>query len=187
MVIDLSRCIGCHSCTQACKGFYDLPAGVWRSWVTKKRKSDGVNQKSLFLPRLCNHCDNPPCVKACPVGATYKDKDGMVLQRFNRCIGCKYCIMACPYGMRFVHPVLKVVDKCSLCNKRVKNGLLPVCVTACPAGARIFGDLDDNTSELSRLVATKPTKVLKPELGTKPMVYYINGDTELMKTGVRRE
>jgi tetrathionate reductase subunit B len=92
--------------------------------------------------------------------------------------------MACPYGMRFVHHGLKAVDKCTFCNHRVKKGLDPACVTACPARARVFGDLDDNTSEVSRLVTTRPTTVLKPELGTEPMVFYINGDTSLMESGL---
>jgi tetrathionate reductase subunit B len=184
MVIDLCRCMGCHSCTQACKDTYNLPTGAWRSWVTKIRKSDGRNEKSLFLPRLCNQCEHPPCVKVCPVGATYQDENGVVMQRYDRCIGCKYCMMACPYGMRFVHHGLKAVDKCTFCNHRVKKGLEPACVTACPAGARVFGDLDDNTSEVSRLVTTRPTTVLKPDLGTEPMVFYLNGDSTLMESGL---
>jgi len=186
MIIDLNKCMGCHSCTQACKETYDLPAGVWRSWVTKIKKTSGQTEKHLFLPRLCNHCEHAPCVKVCPVGATYQDENGIVLQRYDRCIGCKYCMMACPYGMRFVHPRLKAVDKCTFCDQRVKKGLDPACVAACPAGARTFGDLKDNTSEVSRLVTTKATTVLKPELGTGPRVYYIGGDTALLESGIHQ-
>lgn len=185
MVVDLTKCIGCHSCTQACKETYDLPPGTWRAWVTKIKKSDGRNEKHLFLPRLCNHCEHPPCVKVCPVQATYKDENGIVLQRYERCIGCKYCMMACPYGMRFVHPRLKVIDKCTFCEHRVKLGLKPACVAACPANARIFGDINDNTSDVSKLVTTKSTTVLKPELGTEPKVFYIDADMDLMEAGIK--
>jgi tetrathionate reductase subunit C len=179
MVIDLTKCIGCHSCTQACKETYDLPVGAWRCWVTKIKRTDGRNEKDLFLPRLCNQCEHPPCVKVCPVQATYKNENGLVVQRYDRCIGCKYCMMACPYNMRYVHPKLKVVDKCTFCDHRVKNGLEPACVAACPPRARIFGDLNDNTSEVTRLVTTMPTTVLKPDLGTAPRVFYIGADKDL--------
>jgi tetrathionate reductase subunit C len=179
MVIDLTKCIGCHSCTQACKSTFDLPEGTWRCWVTKIRRSDGKNTKDLYLPRLCNHCEHPPCVSVCPVEATYKDENGMVLQRYDRCIGCKYCMMACPYNMRYVHPKLKVVDKCTFCDHRVKNGLEPACVAACPPKVRTFGDLNDPSSEVSRLVTTMPTTVLKPDLGTEPRVFYIGADKDL--------
>ena len=179
MVIDLNKCIGCHSCTQACKETYDLPPGEWRCWVTKITRSDGKNQKNLFLPRLCNQCEHPPCVKVCPVEATYKDENGLVVQRYDRCIGCKYCMMACPYNMRYVHPELHVVDKCTFCDHRVKNGLEPSCVIACPPRARIFGDLNDSSSEVAQLVTTQPTTVLKPELGTQPRVFYIAADKDL--------
>jgi tetrathionate reductase subunit B len=179
MVIDLTKCIGCHSCTQACKETYDLPEGAWRCWVTKIRRTDGLNQKDLFLPRLCNQCEHPPCVKVCPVQATYKNENGLVVQRYDRCIGCKYCMMACPYNMRYVHPKLKVVDKCTFCDHRVKNGLEPACVAACPPRVRTFGDLNDNTSAVAKLVTTMPTTVLKPELGTEPRVFYIGADKDL--------
>ena len=184
MVIDLTKCIGCHSCTQACKETYNLPTGTWRCWVTKIKKTDGLNEKRLFLPRLCNHCEHAPCVKVCPVQATYKNENGIVLQRYERCIGCKYCMMACPYGMRFVHPRLKVIDKCTFCHHRVKYGLEPACVAACPPKARIFGNLNDSTSAVAKLVTTKPTTVLKPDLGTEPRVFYIDGDKDLMEAGI---
>lgn len=184
MVIDLRKCIGCHACTQACKTEFNIPAGVWRSWVMKIKKRRGLSEGHYFLPRLCNHCDNPPCVKVCPVQATYKDKDGYILQRYDKCIGCKYCIVACPYDARFVHPRMKVIDKCTFCVHRVENGREPACVVACPVGARIFGDLNDVDSEVSQLVAIQPTQVLKPELHTKPMVYYIAADQTIMRSGI---
>lgn len=193
MVIDLETCIGCHSCTQACKEEYDVPAGVWRSWVKKIRKTDGTpeNTKDFFLPRLCNHCDQPPCVKVCPVKATYKHADGFILQRYDKCIGCKYCVVSCPYSARFIHPEKKVVDKCTFCAHRVNKGLQPACVEACPAGARYFGDLNNKVREdadgrpsVYNLVYNKPMQTLKPEQGTKPMVFYHGADEEIMKGGL---
>ncbi len=187
MVIDLGRCIGCHACSVACKAEFDVPLGVWRSWVKYLVKGEYPNVKKHFLPRLCNHCDDPPCVKVCPVQATYKDKDGLVLQRYERCIGCKYCMMACPYDARFilprksnVSPYKHVIDKCTFCNHRVKNGQLPACVVTCQGGARIFGDLSDPGSEISKLLGTKPTMVLKPEQGTDPHVFYILPEQSIM-------
>jgi tetrathionate reductase subunit C len=184
MVIDVRKCMGCHSCTQACKTEFDVPPGVWRSWVMKIKKKRGSSESDHFLPRLCNHCDNPPCVKACPVGATYKHKDGPVLQRYDKCIGCKYCIVACPYNARFINPKTKVTDKCTFCIHRSESGRVPACVAACPAKARSFGDIDDSESEVSALLATQPTQVLKPELNTRPMVFYIGADQTIMRSGI---
>ena len=186
MVIDLRKCVGCHSCTQACKAEFELPQGVWRSWVKKLRKtSDDGSVKDFFLPRLCNHCDKPPCVSVCPVQATYKNRDGVTLQRADRCIGCKYCIQACPYTARYVHPETKVVDKCTFCyDNRVRKGRLPACVEACPGGARIFGDLHNSGSEVAKLVASLPMQTLKPEQGTRPMVFYHQADEQIMQGGL---
>ncbi len=186
MVIDLRRCTGCHACTLACKTENLVPVGVWRSWVKEMEKGEYPNTKKYFLPRLCNHCDNPPCVAVCPTQATYKHEDGMILQRYQRCIGCRYCIMACPYGARFIHPVFGskwgfgVIDKCTFCYHRLSRGMVPACVNACPTKARIFGDLNDPESEVSKLLAENEAQVLKPELGTKPMVFYIRPDESIM-------
>jgi tetrathionate reductase subunit C len=169
MVIDLERCIGCNSCTQACKNRFDLSAGTYRTWVVKYRRSDGAVG---HLPRLCNHCDDPPCVSVCPVNATYKHGDGYVLQRPERCIGCKYCMSACPYEARFIDPRTNVVDKCTFCNELIEIGVEPECVHACPTGARIFGDFNDPGSPASKAVRTAGSTGLREDLGTGPMVIY---------------
>ena len=193
MVINLDKCVGCNACTQACKTENRVPAGVWRSWVKKLRKTTGDTSRNYYLPRLCNQCDEPSCVPVCPVRATYKDCSGIVRQRDDRCIGCKYCIVACPYGGRFIHPDRKVVDKCDFCYHLVSQGQQPACVQACPTGdlalpaadrARVFGDLNDLDSEISQLVAKYPMHTMKAELGTKPMVYYKGADEEIMKGGL---
>ena len=140
------------------------------------------------MPRLCNHCDYPVCVRNCPTQATFKHKDGFVLQRYNRCIGCRTCVVACPYNARHILPAKRtdknlpyeVVDKCTFCFHRVKKGLAPACVQACVGGARIFGDLNDPKSEVAQIVSKETVTVLKPELGTRPSVFYIGADWEMM-------
>lgn len=180
MVVDLRRCIGCMACVSACKAEYDVPLGVWRTTVKVKDTGTYPNVRRNFMPRLCNHCDNPPCVRNCPTGATYKHEDGFVLQHYERCIACRTCIAACPYNARFVLPrnrtrvgINGVVDKCTFCDHRVEKGLLPACVQTCLGRSRIFGDVNDPNSEVARLVATEKSVVLKPEKGTRPQVYYI--------------
>jgi Fe-S-cluster-containing dehydrogenase component len=184
MVIDLRRCIGCDACMVACKAEFDVPLGVFRTWVPYRVVGTYPNVRKHFMPRLCNHCEDPPCVRACPVGATYVVEDGgFVLQRYERCIGCKACMASCPYNARFMLPksrtytdITSVVDKCTFCHHRVTQGLTPACVQTCIGRARIFGDLNDPASEVSHLVSTLPTQVLRPEEGTKPHVFYIGLD-----------
>jgi len=188
MVIDLRKCIGCMSCMVACKAEFGVPMGVWRTWVKVADKGSYPNTKRIFMPRLCNHCDYPVCVRNCPTQATYKHKDGFVLQRYNRCIGCRTCMVACPYNARHLIPAKRtdknlpkqVVDKCTFCIHRVKKGLVPACVQACVGGARIFGDMNDPNSEVAKLAARETLTVLKPELGTSPSVSYIGADWEMM-------
>jgi len=184
MVIDLRRCIGCDACMVACKAEFDVPLGVFRTWVPYKVVGTYPNVKKQFLPRLCNHCDDPPCVRACPVEATFKvDDGGFVLQRYERCIGCKACMASCPYNARFMLPkhrtytdITSVVDKCTFCFHRVTQNLVPACVQTCIGRSRVFGDINDPKSEVSYLVSHMPTQVLRPEQGTKPHVFYIGAD-----------
>ncbi len=180
MVIDLRRCIGCHACSVACKAEFNVPLGVWRSWVKQVERGKFPNTQRHFLPRQCNHCEQPACVEACPTKASYRREDGIVLILENRCIGCKLCIAACPYNARFLHPDSKISSKCTFCAHRVDEGVVPACVNTCQGKARTFGDLNDPNSEVARLVAKEPVQVLKPELGTEPRVFYIGGDMGLM-------
>ncbi len=196
-VCDNERCIGCGRCVVACKRENKVP---WepeynRTWVERyvitedgeifvdspnagrdgfKAKYQEVNiQKSFFVPKLCNQCDNPPCVTVCPVGATYVTKDGVTLIDQEHCIGCGYCIQSCPYGARFFLPDKKVVDKCTWCYHRITQGVVPACVAVCPRGARVFGDLEDPDSPVRKILARERVYVLKPDLGTEPKVYYV--------------
>ena len=177
MLIDLRRCIGCHACSVACKSEFDVPLGSTRSWVEYIEKGTYPEVKRSFLPRLCNHCTHPPCVDVCPAAATWKrEEDGIVVVDSDLCIGCGYCVLACPYDARFMNPVTGSADKCDFCLHRVSQGLVPSCVNTCMAGARIFGDLSDPESEISQMIASNPVTVLRQEMGTEPNVYYIEAD-----------
>lgn len=177
MVIDARRCYGVHACSVACKAEYKVPLGENRSWVEEIEKGNYPNVSRSFLPRLCNHCEDPACVKVCPTGATWKRaEDGIVVIDKDVCIGCKYCVQACPYDMRFLNPDMGTADKCDFCIHRVSQGLEPACVEACPSRARIFGDINHPESAVSKLVAGNPVTVLRAEKGTGPNVYYIGAD-----------
>ncbi len=176
MLIDLDKCIGCHTCAVACWQENNVPLGTFWSWVKVVETGTYPDSKVSSLPRMCNHCDNPACVTVCPVKATYKRGDGVVLVDHDICIGCGYCVQACPYDARSMDPEQHLAVKCTLCSHRVDRGLNPACVDACPAKARIFGDLKDPDSEIAKKVKTKPIQVLDPGAGTEPMVFYTSLD-----------
>ena len=200
--IQVDRCIGCARCVEACKTENDVPREpvFVRTWVERYTiKADnevsvsllGAEQgahregavpnvlRTFFVPKLCNQCSNPPCVQVCPVEATFSTEDGVVLVDAERCMGCGYCIQACPYGARYMHPVTKTADKCTFCYHRIQRGLLPACVEVCPTQARLFGDLNSSASPLSRLRRMENIHVLKPSLNTEPKVLYSNLDGEV--------
>lgn len=180
MVIDLRRCIGCHSCTVACKSENNVPLGVFRGWVKEAEKGTYPNVSRERLPRLCNHCAEAPCVDVCPVTATYQTADGTVIINYDRCIGCKYCIAACPYNSRFINPIRKTADKCDFCYHRITKGLAPACVSTCVGEARIFGNVLDPNSEVAKLIGANPVQVVRSNLNTEPHVYYIGADTGIL-------
>jgi Fe-S-cluster-containing dehydrogenase component len=203
MGIQVDKCIGCGLCMKACKTENDVPQEpfFFRTWVERYAiKSDGevlvssigtyrdgafegVAEKdivrSFFVPKLCNQCEHPPCVQVCPVRATFQTAEGVVLVDEQRCIGCRYCIQACPYGARYLHPVKKTADKCTFCYHRVSRGLLPACVEVCPTQARVFGDLHSAASPLTRLKRMSKIHVLKAHLNTEPKVFYTDLDGEV--------
>ncbi len=186
MVVDLRKCVGCNACSVACKSENDVPLGVWRTWVKQVERGKFPYTQRHMLPRLCNHCEYPACVEACPTKSAYRRDDGIVLVREERCIGCKLCMAACPYDARFFHPIKKIVSKCTFCAHRVDKGVVPSCVNTCQGKARIFGDLNDPSSEVAKLVARESVQTLKPELGTGPRVFYIGADVGAMGS-VRKE
>ncbi len=175
-LVDLRRCIGCQSCSIACKQEWNVPVGRYRSWVKQVAKGSFPGTRKSFLPILCNNCENPICVTVCPVLASYQKNNGIVEVDPHKCIGCRYCMASCPYGVRYLHPDLRIVQKCNWCSHRTEMGNEPACVAACPASARIFGDLNDAASEISLRIAQNAVQPIKPEMGTAPRVFYIGLD-----------
>ena len=162
ILVDLTRCVGCGACTIACQAQNGLePEEVWCQ-VQSREDGRFPTVTKRFLTVQCMHCDNPPCVNVCPTGANYKRKDGLVLINERRCIGCKYCVVACPYQARAFSEERGTPGKCRLCQPRIEKGVQPACVLACPAEARAFGDLDDPGSRIAHLVVTKKAVLLIP-------------------------
>ncbi|WP_051341130.1 sulfate reduction electron transfer complex DsrMKJOP subunit DsrO [Azospirillum halopraeferens] len=179
MVVDVRKCVGCQACTVACIMENAVPANSFRTIVSTYEVTEGGRAGTAMLPRLCNHCEDAPCLPVCPTGATFQRRDGIVVVDNTVCVGCGYCVQACPYDARFINHETRTADKCTFCVHRVDAGLLPACVETCVGGARIFGDLNDPGSTVSRLVRTQAPKVLKPGQGTDPRVFYIGLDPNL--------
>jgi Fe-S-cluster-containing dehydrogenase component len=154
-------------------------SGSEREYRFADRYKDAKVEKAFFVPKLCNQCEHPPCVQVCPVGATYKAKDGVVLIDHEYCIGCRYCVQACPYGVRFFNEEKGVSDKCNWCYHRITKDLQPACVEACPVGARVFGDRNDKQSPISLFIRNNRVHVLRPETGNAPNVFYVGIDKEV--------
>ena len=180
-VIDLTRCIGCHACTIACKSEHDVPIGVNRCWVKTVEKGRFPEVRRSFFPVLCNQCTDAPCMKICPTSALYKRNDGIVDLHSDSCIGCRACMQACPYDQLFIDPNTHTAEKCNFCANRVENQLEPSCVSVCPTQCRIFGDLDDDSSEVARILDAEPHTVRKPEKGTGPRVFYLGADDSVLR------
>ncbi len=175
-IIDNRKCIGCHACTVACKAEHEVPVGVNRTWVKYIEKGEFPDTQRAFHVMRCNHCDDAPCVEACPVTALYIRDDGIVDFNWDRCIGCKACMQACPYDALYIDPNTHTAAKCNYCAHRVDVGLEPSCVQVCPEHAIISGDMDDPTTEISKLLSREKVTTRRPEKGTKPKLFYINGD-----------
>ncbi len=173
-VIEAKRCIDCKACMVACEIENQVPLGHHRNWVGQIGPTGVFPALGLqFEPGNCMHCENPPCLRVCPTGATYQRADGIVLVDDDVCIGCRYCIQACPYDARYFDETRGVVDKCTACVHRVDAGQVPACVETCVGGSRHFGDLNDPSSEVSKLLATHDHHVIYEEAGTGPQIYYI--------------
>lgn len=210
--LDLSRCIGCRRCVYACvQENNQSRANPQLQWirVIRLKKGSLINLENsehyydpatvpepgfMYMPVQCQQCENPPCVRVCPVKATWKEPDGLVVVDYNWCIGCRYCIAACPYKGRvfnWAEPTLppqeinpevhylgnrprmkNVVEKCTFCVQRVRKGRYPACVEACPTGTRKFGNLLDPTSEIRYLIEHKRVFRMKEDLNTEPKFYY---------------
>ena len=201
-LVDSEKCIGTGKCLIACRVENDVPEGYNRTWLERyvhfkdgtvrvdNVPETGVSSlppvdpetvdRAYFVPKLCNHCENPPCNQVCPVHAAFSSPEGMTLVDPERCIGCAYCVQACPYGARFINPNTGTADKCTWCYHRVKRDEQPACVEACPVGARLFGRIDDPESEISQRIKQIPTHVLKEYMGTHPKTRYVGLSQEVI-------
>lgn len=155
-------------------------SGSEKAYRFDNRYQDKKVTKAFFVPKICNHCENPSCVQVCPTGATFRTIDGVVLIDHDHCIGCQYCVQACPYGARFFNYEKRVTEKCTWCYHRITKGLKPACVEVCPVNARIFGDLNDSDSDISRFIRDNRVQVLKPHTGNHPNCYYVGIDKEVV-------
>ncbi len=180
-VIDNRRCIGCHACTVACKTEHDDPIGINKTWVTYIEKGIFPDTSRRFHVMRCNHCADAPCVEICPTASLITRKDGIVDFDPGRCIGCKACMQACPYDAIAINPDSGTATKCNYCSHRVDAGRVPACVAVCPAEAIVSGNLEDPSTKIARLVATQETMTRKPEKGTQPNLFYIEGDTAALR------
>ena len=213
-VVDTGRCIGCGLCVVACKEENHVPESseFTRTWVERHVETTdgtlyvdspdaGINGfppestapgaagkpvgSAFFEPRLCMQCEDSPCTAVCPVGATYRTEDGVILVDARRCIGCGYCVVSCPYGARYLTPADEdspantpgVADKCTWCYHRISRGSKPACVEVCPVGARQFGDANVDTA-IATLVRERTPQMLHPEYGTRPRVLYLGPSIE---------
>ena len=196
MTIDLKRCVGCNACVAACKAEQGTPPGIFLRRVIKEETGIFPRVRRVPYPLQCMHCQDPACKSVCPTGATTQRDDGIVLVDDEKCVGCRYCMMACPYGSRFYHAKIReyypgqgltiyeelmyklhptgVAEKCTFCAHRLEKGLEPSCVANCPTKAMIFGDLDEPESEVSRIVRDRRGIQLRAELGTDPSVFYLS-------------
>ena len=179
-VIDNRKCIGCHACSTACKSENEVPLGVYRTWVKYVETGQFPNNRRHFQVTRCNHCANPPCARICPTQAMYQRDDGIVEFDNSVCIGCKACMQACPYDAIYIDPETDTAAKCHFCAHRTDIGLEPACVVVCPEHAIIAGDMNDPSSEISQILATNEVTVRKPEQGTAPKLFYIEGNDVVM-------
>jgi Fe-S-cluster-containing dehydrogenase component len=172
MALDTKRCVGCSDCVVACQTENDVPLGYCRDWIVEETSGIYPEISLEIRSERCNQCDNSPCVRCCPTGASHYSDGGIVLVTADKCTGCKACIASCPYDARYVHPD-GYIDKCTFCIHRVRNDRDPACVSVCPTHAMIFGDLDDPASHISMVLKSRTHKALIPEAGTSPRVYYL--------------
>ena len=173
MAVDTRRCVACSACVIACKTENRVPNGGFRCWTVQETSGTFPDLALEVRSERCNHCADAPCVSACPTGASHVAEGGTVMVARGKCTGCKACIASCPYGARYVHPA-GYVDKCTFCLHRVAKGQQPACVETCPTRSLTFGDLADPESPVARLVATRRHKVLEPDKGTEPNVFFLS-------------
>ena len=175
IVHDENKCIGCQACSVACRSENNVPDGVSRLQVHIQGPfGEAPNLHFKYHRMSCQQCENAPCVTVCPTGAAYIGDDGIVSIKPEKCVGCMYCVAACPYKVRFMNPETKVADKCNFCkDTRLARGEQPACVDVCPTDALVFGDTNDNNSQVAKMLLQRANYQDSTHLGTKPRVYRI--------------
>lgn len=174
MLVDLRKCVGCHACTVACQNENHLDlADKWTKVLRVGPFGEYPNLTGYFMPVPCMHCQDAPCVDGCPTGASFTREDGIVLVDEEKCIGCKLCMVVCPYGVRLFNEQKGIVEKCIMCFERIERGEQTKCTETCQLKARYCGDLDDPNSEIAQLIRKHNAQPLHQDLGTRPSVYYI--------------
>ncbi len=173
IVIDSKKCIACRACAVACRAENQVPLAYSRNWLNQELRGDFPRLLAVSEPEQCHHCAEPACVRVCPTGASYQGPDGIVAINDKECVGCRYCMIACPFEARFFREDRGVVEKCDMCKGRVHRGEIPACVETCPSKVRVFGDINDPDSKVAQLLETRQYRVKKSEAGTEPQLYYL--------------
>jgi tetrathionate reductase subunit B len=173
LVIDSKKCINCKACVVSCRAENLVPLAKSRNWINEELHGVWPKVSAAFEPEQCHHCAEPACVRVCPTGASSQRADGVVVVNESDCVGCRYCMIACPYEARYYREDRGVVDKCDFCVHRVDHGGTPACVETCPAKVRVFGDINDPEGRLSALLSSRQYRVKRAEAGTGPQIYYL--------------
>ncbi len=173
IVIDSRRCINCKACVVACRAENKVPVPKSRNWINEEHRGVYPRLLAAFEPEQCQHCEEPACVRVCPTGASRRRPDGIVVVNESDCVGCRYCVIACPYDARFFREDRGVVEKCDLCVARLERGQAPACAETCPGKVRVVGDIEDPNGRLRQLLQNRQYRVKKAEAGTGPHIYYL--------------
>lgn len=173
IAIDSRKCINCKACVVACRAENRVPVAHSRPWINEEQRGAFPKLMAVSEPEQCHQCAHPACVRVCPTGASYQRPDGVVAVKDSECVGCRYCMIACPFDARFFREDLGVVEKCDFCAQRLDRGDIPACVETCPGKVRVFGDINDTSSPLAQLLARRQYRVKKAEAGTRPQLYFL--------------
>ncbi|MFB3812486.1 MAG: 4Fe-4S dicluster domain-containing protein [Terriglobales bacterium] len=173
IAIDARKCLDCKACVVACRAEHNVPVGKSRPWLNKELRGVYPKLMAATEPEQCHQCEHPACVRVCPTGASYQRADGIVAVKASDCVGCRYCMVACPFDARLFREDTGVVEKCDFCAKRVDRGEQPACVETCPGRVRTFGDLNDPKSKIAELLSRRQYRRKKDEAGTGPQLYYL--------------
>jgi Fe-S-cluster-containing dehydrogenase component len=173
IAIEAKKCMDCKACVVACRAENSVPLKHSRPWLNAELRGSYPKLSRTTEPEQCHQCAHPACVRVCPTGASYQRPDGVVAIKASECVGCRYCMIACPFDARFFREDTGVVEKCDFCAQRLERGDPPACVETCPGKVRTFGDINDRNSKIADLLSRRQYRVKKDEAGTGPHLYYL--------------